>query len=587
MKSTQRFFKLLELDRKDVGYIYLYALFAGIITLSLPLGIQAMINLMVGGESSSSLYLLIGIITAGIALNGFLTVMQLTVTETLQRRIFTRSAFEFAWRIPRLKLEALTGIYPPELINRFFDTMTIQKGIPKILIDFSSAVLQIIFGLILLSLYHPFFVFFGLTLVFILLSIFQFTGRKGLKTSLKESKYKYQVAHWLEELGRAMNIFKLSGATNLPMRRTDELVSNYLEARKSHFKILLTQYGSVVLFKTAVTASLLILGSLLVIRNQISIGQFVAAEIIVILVMSSAEKLILSMENIYDVLTGLEKIGFLTDLPLEPTAGIALEQMDEISKGVEIELDQISFQYNDAIKPTLNEVSLKIRSGEKVCVSGYNGSGKSTLMKLLGGLYTNYKGMITFNSIPLKNIDLDSLRKRVGTLSGQDEIFNGSIFENIALGNEKVAFQHIIQTAKEIGLHAYINQLPQGYQTELIANGLNVPRSVRAKIILARTLIFKPEILLLNDFMARIERKEKKSITDFLTNKEKPWTLIAISNNPGFAQKCDRVIVMKNGKVVANGPFQELKRQPIIGEVFKRSWPEYKKSESISGNKIV
>lgn len=587
MKSTQRFFKLLELDRKDVGYIYLYALFAGIITLSLPLGIQAMINLMVGGESSSSLYLLIGIITAGIALNGFLTVMQLTVTETLQRRIFTRSAFEFAWRIPRLKLEALTGIYPPELINRFFDTMTIQKGIPKILIDFSSAVLQIIFGLILLSLYHPFFVFFGLTLVFILLSIFQFTGRKGLKTSLKESKYKYQVAHWLEELGRAMNIFKLSGATNLPMRRTDELVSNYLEARKSHFKILLTQYGSVVLFKTAVTASLLILGSLLVIRNQISIGQFVAAEIIVILVMSSAEKLILSMENIYDVLTGLEKIGFLTDLPLEPTAGIALEQMDEISKGVEIELDQISFQYNDAIKPTLNEVSLKIKPGEKVCVSGYNGSGKSTLMKLLGGLYTNYKGMITFNSIPLKNIDLDSLRKRVGTLSGQDEIFNGSIFENIALGNENVAFQHIIQTAKEIRLHAYINQLPQGYQTELIANGLNVPRSVRAKIILARTLIFKPEILLINDFMSRIERKEKKSIIDFLTNKEKPWTLIAISNNPDFAQKCNRVIVMKDGEVIANGPFQQLKRQAIVGEVFKRSTPEEKKSESISDNKIV
>ena len=128
MRSTQRFFRLLELDRKDISYIYLYALFAGLITLSLPLGIQAIINLMVGGEVSSSLFLLIGIITVGITLNGFLTVMQLTVTETLQRRIFTRSAFEFAWRIPRLKMEQLTGIYPPELINRFLIPSPCRKG---------------------------------------------------------------------------------------------------------------------------------------------------------------------------------------------------------------------------------------------------------------------------------------------------------------------------------------------------------------------------------------------------------------------------------------------------------------------------
>lgn len=569
MKSTQRFFKLLELDRKDISYIYLYAIFAGIITLSLPLGIQAIISLMVGGEVSSSLYLLIGIITAGIAFNGFLTIMQLTVTETLQRRIFTRSAFEFAWRVPRLKLEALTGIYPPELVNRFFDTITIQKGIPKILIDFSTAVLQIIFGLILLSLYHPFFIFFGLILLIILLAIFRFTGRKGLKTSLKESKYKYQVAHWLEELGRAMNVFKLSGTSNLPMRRTDELVMNYLDARKSHFKILLTQYGSVVLFKTLITATLLLLGSILVIRNQISIGQFVAAEIIVILIMNSAEKLILSMDNIYDVLTGLEKIGFVTDLPLESTGGIKLEKVDVENPGIEIEMDDVSFQYEDSNRPTLNNISLKIRSGEKICIAGFNGSGKSTLTKLLGGLYTTYGGMITFNSIPLKRVNLDSLRKEIGTLSSEDEIFNSSVLENINLGNNEIPFQKIIQTAKEIGLHHYINHLPDGYRTELLANGVNVPRSVRTKIILARTLIFQPEILLLDNFMPRLERKEKQIIIDYLTEDKKHWTLIGISNNPKFAEKCDRVIVLEDGKIIENAPFSEIKKNLLAKEIFK------------------
>ena len=569
MKSTKRFFKLLELDRKDISYIYLYAIFAGLITLSLPLGIQAIINLMVGGEVSSSLYLLIGIITAGIAFNGFLTIMQLTVTETLQRRIFTRSAFEFAWRVPRLKLEALTGIYPPELVNRFFDTITIQKGIPKILIDFSTAILQIFFGLILLSLYHPFFIFFGLVLLLILFAIFQFTGKKGLKTSLKESKYKYQVAHWLEELGRAMNIFKLSGTSNLPMRRTDELVTSYLDARKSHFKILLTQYGSVVLFKTLITCALLLLGSILVIRNQISIGQFVAAEIIVILIMNSAEKLILSMDNIYDVLTGLEKIGYVTDLPLEQTGGIELQKLETGQRGIEIDLDDVSFQYADSNRATLKNITLQIKPGEKICIAGFNGSGKSTLTKLLGGLYTSYEGMITFNSIPLRRMHLDSLRKEIGTLSSQDEIFNTSILENINLGNDEIPFGKIVQTAKEIGLHSYINQLPDGYQTDLLANGVNVPRSVRTKIILARTLIFQPEILLLDNFMPRLERKEKQLVIDYLTEETKHWTLIGISNNPAFAEKCDRVIIMENGAIIENAPFSEIKSNPLAKEIFK------------------
>lgn len=572
MRSTQRFFKLLELDRKEIGYIYLYAIFAGLITLSLPLGIQAMINLMVGGEISSSLYLLIGIITAGIAFNGLLTVMQLTVTETLQRRIFTRSSFEFAWRIPKLKLEALTDIYPPELINRFFDTMTLQKGIPKILIDFSTAVLQIFYGLILLSLYHPFFIFFGLSLLLILLAIFAFTGRRGLKTSLKESKYKYQVAHWLEELGRAMNIFKLSGVSNLHIRRTDELVSSYLDARKSHFRILLMQYGSVILFKTAITAALLLIGSSLVIDNQISIGQFVAAEIIVILILSSAEKLILSMDNIYDVLTGLEKIGYVTDLPLEQSEGVILEQTSDYKKGIEVELDEISFQYKDSNRLTLNNISLNIKPGEKICIAGYNGGGKATLMKLIGGLYTSYQGMITFNSVPLRDINLDSLRKEIGTLSSQDEIFNATIIENISLGNPDIPFQTIIRIAKEIGLHKYINHLPNGYKTVLIANGLNIPRSVRTKIILARTIVYQPQILLLDNFIPSLEQKERGLIMDYLTAEQKHWSLIAVSNNPQFAEKCDRVIVLQEGKIIADAPFEELTRKNMIKDIFRQNY---------------
>ncbi|MEM9990996.1 MAG: ATP-binding cassette domain-containing protein, partial [Bacteroidota bacterium] len=398
--------------------------------------------------------------------------------------------------------------------------------------------------------------------------IFFLTGPKGLRTSLKESKYKYQVAHWLEELGRAMNIFKLSGKSGLPMQRTNSLANNYLVARKSHFRILIVQYGSVVLFKTVVTAALLLLGSLLVIDNQISIGQFVAAEIVVILILGSAEKLILSMETIYDVLTGLEKIGYLTDLPLEVDDGIPFREICEDGDSISIEIDDLGFRYRDAQKHTLSELNLNIKKGERLCVAGYNSSGKSTLAQLVAGLYTDFEGMITYNNVPLHSLNIESLREHIGSLGTQDDLFNASILENINLG-KNIDLKEIIAIARAIDLHHYINHLPDGYKSILLAGGLNVPRSVRAKIILARAIIANPSLLVIDHFIPRIEQKEKKKIIDFLTDKDKKWTLVAVSSNPELARQCDRVIVLKDGKIVAEGHFNDILSNQHVQEVFK------------------
>jgi len=567
MKATRRFFRLLALDKKDITYIYLYAIFSGLITLSLPLGIQAIIGLLVAGVNSSSLFLLITIIAIGTTLTGILVVMQLTVTETIQRRIFTRSAFEFAYRIPRFKLENLVNDYPPELVNRFFDTINLQKGVPKILIDFSTAVLQIFFGLILLALYHPLFIFFGFLLLLILVVIFSVTGPKGLKTSLTESKYKYKVAHWLEELGRGMKMFKLSGKSTLPIDRTDKLVMNYLDARKSHFKILLTQYGAVVFFKLIITVALLVIGSQLVINNQISIGQFVAAEIIIILILNSSEKLILTMETIYDVLTGLEKIGQITDLPIEGDQGIDFNAINS-EAGVRVELENVTFKYPDANKPVISNFSLDVQTGERVCIVGYNGSGKATLLQLIAGLYSNYEGTIAYNDIPLRSLNVESMRERIGSFLSSDDIFNGSIMENITLGYKNMDLKEVTALSKALCLHEYVINLTEGYQTMLLASGLNIPRSIRAKIILARNTIFNPCLLVMENLFSAIEKSEREQIMNFLTSKSKNWTLIAISDDATFASKCDRVVVMKEGKIVADGSLSVLRHDPYVRELF-------------------
>ncbi len=564
----KRFFRLLQIDRKEISYIYVYAIFAGLITLALPLGIQAIINLIAGGSVSSSLFILIAVVTVATALTGFLTIMQLTVSETIQRRIFARSAFEFAFRIPHIQLEKLYQEYPPELVNRFFDTLTIQKGLPKILMDSSTAVLQILFGLILISFYHPFFVFFGMIMILFMYIVFRFTGAQGLRTSLRESEYKYAVAHWLEELARATGTFKLCGGNEMSLNKTDDLVLGYLGARKKHFRILLTQFSGVVVFKTIIVGSLLLLGSLLVIDNQLNIGQFVAAEIIVLQIVGSVEKLILTMETIYDVLTGLEKIGTVVDLPLDRNGGISISTVNQ-EQGLEIELQEVCFKFENDEKPTLNNISLKINSGESLCITGYNRAGKNTLLHLLTGYYTDFNGSISYGGIPARNLDLNSLHKTVGEYTAQTDIFRGSILDNIRLGHAEMAFNNVIEAARQVRLHEYVERLPEGYMTELLPGGRNIPGSIRTKIKLARAIMFRPRLFALEDSLNNLETEERKAILNFLTRKDRPWTLIAISDDPTFAEKCDRTIIMRKGEIIEVGTFDQIKKSPHYSQIFR------------------
>ena len=565
-KSFSRFIDLLKPEKREIGIIYLYAIFAGILNLSLPLGIQAIIGFVMAGMVSTSWIILVIIVVIGVALAGGLQIMQLYITEILQQRIFTRSSFEFAFRIPKFKMEALRNYYPPELINRFFDTISVQKGLSKILIEFSSSVLQIFFGLVLLSFYHPFFVVFAFVVLGLIFLIINYTGPRGLATSLKESKHKYEVAHWLEELGRVMGTFKLAGDSSMPLSKTDDLVSKYLTARKNHFSVLLLQYGSIVGFKVLITASLLILGGILVIDQQINIGQFVAAEIIIILVLNSVEKLLLSMESVYDVLTSLEKINSVVHLPIEPNEGICFDDLDQ-GDGFSISIKNLTYRYSDRALPVINNFNLDIKPGDRICITGYNNSGKTTLLNLISGLFTDYQGEILYNKVPLLNLNMQSMRQHIGDILSQEQIFAGTLSENISMLREGITFKKVKEAAEQIGLDSFIQQLPQGYDTQLIAEGKGLPRSVAMKLIIARAAVDKPRLLVLEEFLHNIERKDRVKISKFLTDKSKPWTLVAVSNDPVFAASCDKVIVMKEGEIMAIGDYESLKDKEFFGDV--------------------
>lgn len=558
ISPTERFWRLLQPDSKEIRDIYIYSIFNGLVYLTIPLGIQAIINLIQGGRVSTAWIILVILVVFGIALIGVFQIFQLRITENLEQKIFTRASFEFAYRIPKIKMEELYKHYAPELMNRFFDTLTVQKGLSKILIDFSIASLQILFGLILLSFYSSFFVIFGFILVLLVGAIFYFTAHKGLVTSLEESKHKYRLVHWLEEVARASNTFRMASNSDLALDKANGHVGAYLNARESHFKILVQQYSMLVVFRALVALSLLAIGGYLVMEQQLNIGQFVAAEIIILMIISSVEKLVFNLETIYDVLTALEKIGQVTDLELEQHNGMDLRERIN-GKGIDLEFDKVSFTYPGHDLQVLHDITFKINGGEKWLITGENASGKSTLIYLIAGIYNLSRGKFSVNDIPIENYNMQSYRSLIGTCLNAEQLFEGTVLENITVGRKDANFEDVLWAVKNLNLLDFIKTLPKGYDTQLDPLGKKLPKSISQKFLIARAIVTRPRLLLFEDAFEFLDEDDKRKILDFLFQKEHSWTLIATSSDQYIAELSDKIAIMNSGVIERTGSYQVLK----------------------------
>lgn len=549
MTPFERFKKLISLDKKDISQIFLYAIFAGIISLSLPLGIQSIVNFIQAGQVSTSWIVLVFIVIVGVALVGIMKIMQFRITENLQQKIFVRASFEFAYRFPRIKQNEYFNEYPPELANRFFDTLSVQKGVSKLLLDISTALLQILFGIILLSLYHSFFIFFGIILISLLYFIYRMNFSIGLETSLKESKYKYKVAHWLQEIARNHISFKNQNLFLFSLEKNDKLVNEYLEQRESHFKILRKQFIQLVGFKILLTAGLLIIGGVLVLNQQMNIGQFVAAEIVILSIVAAVEKLFSGLELFYDVLTSLEKLGTVVDKEVETlTMENSLYKLENNSP-VTIETKDLSFIYKGADTPTLSNLNIKINYKDKIVIKGDNGAGKTTLIRLLARLIEPSSGTIYLNETNYKKYSLDEFRSNIGVITLNEAPFEGTILENITCNNPFITMDQVIDVLDKVKLTEVIKSLPNGLDTHLFPEGKQINSSVTQKIVLARCIIQKPKILFLEDPVDKSDDKSAKEIIDYLTSSENDWTLVVISKNPYWEEKCNKSFVIDNGQL--------------------------------------
>ena len=547
-RSLNKFLSVIRFEKKEITAIYFYAILSGIIQLSLPLGIQTIINFSQAaagiGTLPVSIVVLIFIVLIGILVSGILQVNQMKIVEKIEQSIFTRFSLEFAHKIPKIETSALNNDHLPELMNRFFEIIGIQKGLSKILLDIPLAIIQILFGLILLSFYNSTFIILGLLLILLLFFIFKYTYKKGLIAAYNESEDKYEVASWLEEIARSNKTFKISSQNNFHLVKTDVLVNDYLNSKTKHFEILKFQYWSLIGFKLLISALMLVIGAILLIKQQLNIGQFIAAEIVILLILSAVEKLILNLEVAYNILTGVEKLSVISDKKTEEQGKMPFINS---ANGITIDVKDLNFKFEHG-RTLLENLSFSIQPGSNVCIMGDGGSGKSILLELIGGTLKNFEGFININGIPINNLNQTEYRKNIGIFYNEQDIFDGTVYDNICIGNDNVSANEIMELAEILEIKEFISLLPQGLYSHLQPTGKGLSTIIAKKILLLRAIVNKPELLILDEPFELAGAESSKKIASYLNNL-KNTTCIVASGYMSYAKDCDLIIWLEKGKI--------------------------------------
>ncbi|HAP95060.1 peptidase domain-containing ABC transporter [Epilithonimonas hominis] len=538
-------FKYVTKEKKDVTNIYFYAILNGLVQLSVPLGIQSIVSFVMGATMATTIYMLIAFVVLGTWLVGYFRLKVMQIIEKIQQKIFVEFALAFAEKLPKVNLSATRKYYLPELVNRFFDTQNLQKGISKILLEIPTALIQILFGILLLSFYHPWFLVFGALVIICVIFIFRFTMESGIKSSIDESDKKYEVASWLEDIAASIKTFKLNSKTEIHVAETDNRLVNYLNDRTSHFRVLVIQYKTIVAFKVIITLVMLVIGTYLLVNQQLNIGAFIATEIVVLTIMAAVEKLIISLESYYDVIAALAKLNKVTDLPEEDLGAITLENQNS---GFEIEFKEVNFAFNDYQK-ILENVNFKIAENSLNVITGSLGSGKSLLLNMMTGFYEPTSGSILFDKIPLKNVDKISLRNQIGMFLEDMTIIKGTVYENIILGHNDTTAEQILEISEQIGVDDFSSQFSNGFFTKISETDTEISFSSKKKIMLLRALVGGRRLLILEDPLDGMNDAFKVKMREHLSNLKENTTIIVVSVDPEMIEIADKHLHIEEGTV--------------------------------------
>lgn len=529
---ARRLIGLLRLERDDLWIALTYAAAVGLLSLATPIGVQTLVNTVAFSTLIQPLIVLTVLVLAGLSFAAVLRALQAWVVERVQQRVFVRVALDLSHRLPRVELPMLRKTYGPELVNRFFDVVTIQKGAAALLIDGLSLALQTVVGMLILSFYHPFLLGFAVLLVATIVVVL-LLGRGATASALKESKSKYAVAAWLEELATHELAFRSTSGALLAVERAEELTKEWLKARRKHFSALFRQIGGALALQVFASATLLGIGGWLVIERQLTLGQLVAAELIVTTVVAGFTKLGKHFESYYDLVAALDKLGQLIDLPLERQRGLRL-----------VDDTPVHLELRGASAEALATVNWDVASGAKVGVVAEDDHTARCLVDVVSGLAPATGGIVEVDGRDLREISPTALREVVAIVRGP-EIFPGTIAENVSLRRVERAGE--LNQAISRALAADVVERLGGVDFELGTHGRVLGPTEVIRLTLARALARNPRLLIIDGALDALPPSMRDGITAQLMDAS--FTLIVVTRDPQFVGHFERVYVARDGQL--------------------------------------
>ncbi|MCS3530470.1 peptidase domain-containing ABC transporter [Chryseobacterium sp. JUb7] len=542
-EQGKRLIRYITKEKKDVTNIYFYAILNGLVSLSIPLGIQSIVSFVMGATMATSIYILIFFVVIGTWLVGYFRLKVIEIIEKIQQKIYVEFSMAIAEKIPKINLSYTRKYYLPELVNRFFDIQNLQKGVSKILLEIPTALIQIFFGILLLSFYHPWFLAFGALVVICVIIIFRYTMESGIKSSIEESNKKYETAAWIEDIAGSVKTFKMHSESSAHLKGTDDRVVEYLDHRTSHFKVLVFQYKTIIAFKVIITLAMLAIGTYLLINQKLNIGAFIATEIVVLSIMAAVEKLIVSLESYYDLIASFAKLSKITDLKEEKNGEIILSQKE---KGTEIEFKNVNFSFNDST-PILSNLNFKIKENSITVLTGKLGTGKSLLLNMIAGFFEPSSGTILFDKIPLQNIDKQKMRNSIGLYLENMKVIQGNVKDNILLGNTESTTEDILELSEHIGTENISSLFSSGFFTEISETDSEITFSSKKKILLLRALLGEKRLLILENPFAGLQPEHQQKMMQYLQVKKEKTTIILVSQDKNLLKIADQHIHMEEG----------------------------------------
>ena len=511
--------KILGEDKEFFLTAIVYAVAIAILSLATPISVQLLINSVAFTAMLQPILILGLILFLLLSFSAILNVLQFYISEIFQRKFFARMSADITLATVKARHENFEESNQTEFVNRFFDVITIQKSLPKILIKSFTLVLQTIAGLILVAFYHPILLVFSLLIIISIILIWQSFCKKGFITKFYSSRRKYDMAGWLEDIARNNSLFKSEIGQKYAIFKTDFLTEQYLEERKSHFSQLFAQFSLMLALYAIASSLLLIIGGYLVTKGQLSIGQLVASELILSTTLYGISQLGRDFETFYDIVGACEKLSQFYNIPQENT-------------GVEkIDTDHIDIKFNHVVDIYFErefKFNFSLKHRKNYIISTHNLSSQKILIELLYCLRKPVRGTLEFNNIEIENIDIANLRSKIALIDNSSFI-EGNIEEYLTFNNKNISKKLINEVLQITGLDKALQRFNEGLNLRIIPTGYPLSESEKILLKISRALLQEPKIIIITEVLDMLGLKTRQNMIKFLT-KNHNSTVIYFSN---------------------------------------------------------